>query len=93
MADQDIDAELPVGTDNDSRRSLTAFAHICRLRVIESRIQQNIYRVDKTISPTTLAAEIEASLRQLEVWKSTIPMEGNGTSSLHSHESYVRRLI
>lgn len=93
VADQDIDAELPVGTDNDSRRSLAAFTHICRLRVIESRIQQSIYRVDKTIHPTTLAAEIEASLRELKLWKSTIPIEGTGTSSLHHHDSYVRRLI
>lgn len=90
IADQDIDAELPVGTDNDSRRSSTAFTHICRLRIIESRIQQSIYRVDKTIDSSALTAEVEVSLRHLEMWKSTIPMEGTATSSLHSRDSYVR---
>lgn len=89
VADQDIDAELPIGTDNDSQRSLTAFKHICRLRMIESRIQQSIYRVDKMIDSSALATEVEVSLRHLETWKSTIPTEGTGTSSLHSRDSYV----
>lgn len=91
VADQDIDAELPEGIDEESRRSLVPFTHICRLRRIESRIQQTIYRVDKAIDSATMTAEIEGHLRQLEAWKSTIPTEENqGTSSLHTRDSYVR---
>jgi hypothetical protein len=94
VADQDIDAELPIGVDDESRRSLAPFAHICRLRMIESRIQQTIYRVDTAVDPTTMTFEIEANLRQLEAWKSTIPTEGNqDTSSLHSRDSYVRCML
>jgi hypothetical protein len=91
LADQDIDAELPLGIDDESRRSLIPFTHICRLRIIESRIQQTVYRVDKVIDPATMTAEIEASLRKLQAWKSTIPMQGDqGASSIHSRDSYVR---
>jgi hypothetical protein len=92
VADRDIDAELPLGIDDESRKSLIPFTYICRLRIIESHIQQTVYRVDKVIDLTTMTAEIEANLRQLQAWGSTIPMEGNqGTSSIHSRDSYVRR--
>jgi hypothetical protein len=90
IADQDIDAELPIGVDDESRRSLAPFAHICRLRMIESRIQQTIYRVDKVIDSANIKIEIEANLKELEAWKATIPIEGSqDTSSLHSRDSYV----
>ena len=90
VADHDIDAALPVGTDDESRRSLVPFVHICRLRIVESRIQQTVYRVDRALDAPTMTAEIEANLRLLEVWKSTIPKEDHqGTSSLHSRDSYV----
>jgi hypothetical protein len=90
IADQDIDAELPIGVDDESRRSLAPFAHICRLRMIESRIQQTIYRVDKAIDSANIKVEIEANLKELEAWKATIPIEGSqDTSSLHSRDSYV----
>ena len=90
VADHDIDAALPVGTDDESRKSLVPFVHICRLRIVESRIQQTVYRVDRALDVPTMTAEIEANLRLLEVWKSTIPKEDNqGTSSLHSRDSYV----
>lgn len=91
VADHDIDAALPVGTDDESRRFLVPFVHICRLRIVESRIQQTVYRVDRALDAPTMTAEIEANLRLLEVWKSTIPKEDSqGTSSLHSRDSYVR---
>jgi hypothetical protein len=94
VADHDIDAALPVGTDDESRRSLVPFVHICRLRIVESRIQQTVYRVDRALDAQTMTAEIEANLRLLEVWKSTIPKEDNqGTSSLHSRDSYVRHSV
>ena len=93
VADQDIDADLPVGLDNESRKSLIPFTHICRLRRIESRIQQTIYRVDRAIDSTTMTAEIEANLRRLELWKSMIPTEGTqNNSSLHTRDSYVRQV-
>jgi len=94
ISDRDIDTEIPQGIDDESRRSLTPFTHICRLRIIESRIQQTVYRVDKTLDSATMTAEIEANLRQLEVWKSKIPMQASdGASSLHSHDSYVSHLF
>lgn len=93
VADRDINAEFPLGIDDNSRKSLIPFTHICRLRTIESRIQQTVYRVDEVVDPTTMTAEIEANLRQLQAWKSMIPMQGDqGTSSIHSRDSYVRRL-
>lgn len=94
VADHDIDAALPVGTDDESRRFLVPFVHICRLRIVESRIQQTVYRVDRALDAPTMTAEIEANLRLLEVWKSTIPKEDSqGTSSLHSRDSYVRHSV
>jgi hypothetical protein len=91
LADQDIDAELPLSIDDESRRSLTPFKHICRLRIIESHIQQTVYRVDKVIDSATMTTEIETHMRQLREWKSAIPMQENqGTSSIHSRDSYVR---
>lgn len=93
LADQDIDAGLPEGVDPESRESLTPFTHICRLRTIESRIQQTLYCVNKKLSPTFMAPEIDVNLRKLEAWKSTIPMDGNEvTSSLHNRDSYVSSL-
>jgi len=53
--------------------SLTAFLHILRLRRIESSIQQTIYRVDQSTNVTD--AEVEFYLKQLENWKSLIPLD------------------
>lgn len=93
LADQDIDAGLPEGVDPESRESLTPFRHICRLRIIESCIQQTLYCVNKKLSLTTMAPEIDVILRKLEAWKSTIPVDGNEvTSSLHNRDSYVSSL-
>ncbi|OCT44052.1 Zn2/Cys6 DNA-binding protein [Cladophialophora carrionii] len=53
--------------------SLSVFIHICRLRRIESQIQQCIYRVDETTGPST--AEVDMFLRQLDEWKEQIPRD------------------
>lgn len=53
--------------------SLSVFIHICRLRRIESQIQQCIYRVDETTAPST--ADVETFLRQLNAWKEQIPRD------------------
>lgn len=53
--------------------SLTAFLHILRLRRIESHIQQTIYRVDQSTNVTD--SEVEYFLKQLEHWKSLIPLD------------------
>ena len=65
--------------------SMSCFIHICRLRIIESNIQQNIYRVDQ---PDIEVTEIDRFLQQLEAWKDAIPQDAqrsptstsNGTS-------------
>ncbi|PMD60531.1 uncharacterized protein K444DRAFT_528507 [Hyaloscypha bicolor E] len=53
--------------------SLSCFIHICRLRRIESQIQQSIYRVDNSTNATEF--EVESFIRQLEQWKDKIPRD------------------
>jgi hypothetical protein len=53
--------------------SLSCFIHICRLRRIESQIQQSIYRVDNSTNATE--SEVESFIRQLEQWKDKIPRD------------------
>lgn len=50
---------------------MSCFIHITRLRIIESNIQQTIYRVDRAgVAPET---EFEHFLNELELWKESIP--------------------
>jgi hypothetical protein len=51
--------------------SMSCFIHICRLRIIESNIQQAIYRVDDPASISEL--EVEGYIEQLEHWRSAMP--------------------
>lgn len=53
--------------------SLSCFIHICRLRRIESEIQQTIYRVDDS-SPTS-EAEVERFIQKLDDWRERIPAD------------------
>ncbi|KAI1340155.1 fungal-specific transcription factor domain-containing protein [Xylariaceae sp. FL0016] len=55
--------------------SMTGFIYICRLRIIESQIQQSVYRVDET-SPAT-EAEIERFVQKLEEWKGLMPKDAS----------------
>lgn len=56
-----------------SSTSLSCMIHICRLRRIESQIQQSVYRVDESNGPAD--AEIEAFIEQLDDWKEKIPTD------------------
>ncbi|KAF2808485.1 uncharacterized protein BDZ99DRAFT_477985 [Mytilinidion resinicola] len=53
--------------------SMSCFIHICRLRIIESNIQQAIYRVDQPTSVTE--PEAERFVLQLEQWKANMPRD------------------
>jgi hypothetical protein len=62
--------------------SMSCFIHICRLRILESNIQQNIYRVDE---PDVDISEIDKFLNQLDAWKSAIPQDAQQSSSSTSN--------
>lgn len=51
--------------------SLSCFIHICRLRRIESEIQQTIYRVDN--SSAVSEHEVDCFIQKLEDWREHIP--------------------
>ncbi|KFA46129.1 hypothetical protein S40293_03749 [Stachybotrys chartarum IBT 40293] len=53
--------------------SMTGFIYMCRLRVIESDIQQTIYRVDKV--PPDMRADVESFITRLEQWKAEMPSD------------------
>ncbi|KUJ16071.1 uncharacterized protein LY89DRAFT_102668 [Mollisia scopiformis] len=53
--------------------SLSCFIHVCRLRRIESEIQQTIYRVDNS-SPTSEDV-VESFIQKLEDWREHIPRD------------------
>lgn len=59
--------------------SLSCFIHICRLRKIESQIQQNIYRVDRLSGASE--SEVEAFVHQLEDWRRQIPRDARQHSA------------
>jgi hypothetical protein len=50
---------------------MSCFIHLCRLRIIESNIQQSIYRVDDPASISEL--EVDRYIEQLEHWRSAMP--------------------
>jgi hypothetical protein len=59
--------------------SLSCFLHIVRLRIIESSIQQSIYRVDKPMS--TSSTDIDHFIAQLSEWKTQIPRDNSKKSA------------
>ncbi|KAI0121059.1 fungal-specific transcription factor domain-containing protein [Xylariales sp. AK1849] len=67
-------ASQPTGPATKST-SMTGFIYICRLRVIESDIQQSIYRVDQSAPATE--AEAEQLIQQLEEWKASMPTDAS----------------
>lgn len=87
ISDRDIDVELPTGTDDEyPSDAITCFVHICRLRKLESQIQQDTHRVD-----LQCLAPVDTYLQQLQQWRSEIPRHqqiANGRSTSH-HDSYV----
>jgi hypothetical protein len=50
---------------------MSCFIHLCRLRIIESNIQQSIYRVDDPASISE--SEVDRYIEQLERWRSAMP--------------------
>ncbi|KAI1879322.1 hypothetical protein JX265_002276 [Neoarthrinium moseri] len=58
--------------------SMTGFIYICRLRQIESNIQQSVYRVDQSAPATE--AEAERYIQQLEDWKQQMPTDASSTN-------------
>jgi hypothetical protein len=78
--------------------SMSCFIHICRLRIIESNIQQAIYRVDQPTGATE--AEVEKFVLQLEQWKANMPRDARNpdtpsnveldSMSMDGYDYYVR---
>lgn len=52
--------------------SMSCFIHLCRLRIIESNIQQSIYRVDDSFD-TSSELEVDRYIEQLEYWRAAMP--------------------
>ncbi len=73
---------------------MTGFIYICRLRMIESRIQQSIYRVDQSCPATK--DEVEKFIQQLDEWRESMPIDArNGevprleTMIMDGYDHYV----
>ncbi|KAF2495865.1 hypothetical protein BU16DRAFT_560725 [Lophium mytilinum] len=64
--------------------SMSCFIHICRLRIIESNIQQAIYRVDQPTGATE--AEVERFVVQLEQWKANMPRDARNPDTTSNVE-------
>lgn len=76
-----------------SSTSMTGFIYICRLRIIESDIQQTIYRVDK--APPDMRNDVEGFIARLEHWRSQMPLDARklpdfDTMRVDGYENYVR---
>lgn len=76
--------------------TLSLFVRVAKLRMIESHIQQKIYRVDSTVEATD--AEIDGFSAQLAEWKDMIPLDsqnksGSDSHSIDSYEHYVGGLL
>lgn len=95
VADRDIDTPLPVGTEGDNPGSVACFVHICRLRTIESHIQQSVYRVDEPQSEHFTSACLSGFIGQLEAWKMNIPKNEQATvsKSIENYDSYVSTAV
>ncbi len=107
ISDRDIDLPLPLDIDEADidpavavrnlagahrTTTLSTFIHLTKLRIIESNIQQNIYRVDRDSEVSD--AEIDGFLEQLDAWKRAIPRQDDGLRDLdassNDDERYVR---
>jgi hypothetical protein len=68
--------------------SMSCFIHLCRLRIIESNIQQSIYRVDNFFD-TSSELEVERYLEQLELWRATMPRHNQCPTKPHNFDLEV----
>ncbi|CAK7238387.1 hypothetical protein SEUCBS140593_010634 [Sporothrix eucalyptigena] len=71
--------------------TLSPFIHLTKLRMIESSIQQNIYRVDRGVKVSD--AEIDGFLEQLDAWKRSIPRRGGPGSDFSSPSNEDERYM
>lgn len=75
-------AALDLNTRRTTSSSMSSFLHIVRLRKIESKIQQTVYRVDQTTGVSD--AVIDGFLDELSTWKSLIPMDTRKKTDLEA---------
>lgn len=91
-------AELAARPENappEKSTSITAFIHFCRLRSIESDIQQTIYRVDKKRQPAELRKDVDAFMERLAQWKAEMPLDSRALPNfdmllVDGYHNYVR---
>ena len=79
------EAESQPGSYPQKNTSLSMFLRIVKLRMIDSEIQQTIYRVDKHSDYT--AADVDRFISQLAEWHSTIPRSVNSDGNSHVNDS------
>lgn len=73
IADRQIDVELPCESDPDGTTDDMSLGHaiaLFKLRRIESRIQNSIYRADKPLS--SLQPKLEGLYAELRNWKTSV---------------------
>jgi hypothetical protein len=78
--------ERAASSDQNTRRttssSMSSFLHVVRLRKIESKIQQTVYRVDQTTGVAD--SVIDGFLDELSTWKSLIPLDTRKKTDLEA---------
>lgn len=90
--------KTPDPADEPQPTGLTVFIYIIKLRQIESRIQQTIYRVDQPTSPAT-KDEVEGFIVELDRWRDSMPTEdknrSNGSESklIEDYDYYASSLL
>ncbi|KAH3956156.1 hypothetical protein HBI68_195890 [Parastagonospora nodorum] len=64
--------------------SMSCFIHLCRLRIIESNIQQSIYRVE---DPSFISeSEVDRYIEQLERWRAAMPRHDACAAPSHNSD-------
>jgi hypothetical protein len=81
------------------RTTMSTFIHLLRLKMIESDIQHNIYRVDKPSVSKSIHQSTDSFLERLYAWRDAIPPQSKkwGPADRHrfrgdeymSYDSYV----
>jgi hypothetical protein len=79
---------------------MTCWIHLLRLKIIDSDIQHNIYRVDRRNSAKGSYQTTDMYLERLVAWKAAIPPQSNQWDpsdrqnfrgdEYQSYDSYVR---
>lgn len=98
ISDRQIDAELPI-TMNDpatttalaqdistSPPNLASFIHMVRLRRIESKIFEEIYRVDE--AAFTSEIQINSMIAELDQWRASSPLSHPDSQHIYESENH-----